>query len=316
MRACSFVPAATSLVYAMGLDQLLYGVTFECPGDKPRVVRSALEGHTYTSAEIDRVTAEAVREGRSLYTVDLELLRAIRPDLVFTQSVCDVCQIGTDYAAHALASLDPPPRIVPLAPHRLDDLFDDIRTIAQALGQSAAGDPLRATLRARLAAIQDRLRGAGVPRRRVVLLEWMDPLYGCGHWLPDQIAAAGGLDPLGRPGGRSVPIAWDDVRHVDPEVLVVAPCGFDIPRAQAEAALLARLPGWDELTAVRASRVYLTDGSLFTQPSETLVDGIELLAALFHPDLFAVPARLASCVTTPALEAGSAISVGDQVREE
>ena len=316
MRACSFVPAATSLIYAMGLDHLLYGITFECPGDKPRVVRSALEGRTYTSAEIDRVTAEAVREGRSLYTVDLELLRAIRLDLVFTQSVCDVCQIGTDYAAHALASLDPPPRIVPLAPHRLADLFDDIGSIAQALGQPAAGDALRAVLRTRVAAIQDRLRGTSAPRRRVVLLEWMDPLYGCGHWLPDQIAAAGGFDPLGRPGGRSVPIAWDDVRRVDPEVLVIAPCGFDIPRAQTETALLARLPGWSELMAVRERRVYLADGSIFTQPSETLVDGIELLAALFHPDLFAVPARLASCVATPALEAGGAISGDNREREE
>ena len=305
MKVCSFVPAATSLLYAMGLDDLLHGVTFECPGDKPRVVRSVLEGHTHSSAEIDRITAAAAREGRSLYSVDLALLRRIAPDLVFTQSVCDVCQIGTSYAERAIAALDPPPRVIPLAPRTLDDVYDNALTIARALGRAEAGLELVADLQRRTGAVLDTLRAHGAPLRRVALLEWMDPIYNCGHWIPYQIAQAGGVDMLANPGGYSIPIAWEKVALYDPEVLVVAPCGFDVARSRAEADVLACQPGWGDLTAVERGAVYLADGDLFTQPSAGLVDGIELLAALFHPRIFAVPELLRNKVLRLA-DAGSA----------
>jgi iron complex transport system substrate-binding protein len=292
MKACSFVPAATSLLYAMELDDLLYGVTFECPGDKPHVVRSMLEGHTHSSAEIDRITAAAAREGRSLYTVDLDLLRRIAPDLVFTQGVCDVCQISTSYAERAIAALDPPPRVIPLAPRTLDDVYDNALTIARALDREAAGLELVAGLRQRTGAVLDTLRAHGAPLRRVTLLEWMDPIYSCGHWIPYQIAQAGAVDMLANPGGYSIPIAWEKLVLYDPEVIVVAPCGFDVARARTEADVLTRQPGWGGLTAVQRGAVYLADGDLFTQPSDGLVDGIELLAALFHPQIFVVPEPL------------------------
>ncbi len=292
MKVCSFVPAATSLMYEMGLEDLLYGVTFECPGDRPRVVHSVLEGHTYSSAEIDQITTAAAREGRSLYTVDLDLLRQIAPDVVFTQNVCEVCQIGASYAERAIAALDPRPLVIPLTPRTLDDVYDSALTIARAVDREAAGRDLLAGLRRRTAAVLDTLRANGAPLRRALLLEWMDPVYNCGHWIPYQIAQAGAVDMLANPGGYSTPLDWDRVVRYDPEVLVVAPCGFDVPRARTEIGVLARQPGWETLTAARRGAVYLADGDLFTRPSATLVDGIELFAALFHPDIFSVPERL------------------------
>jgi iron complex transport system substrate-binding protein len=294
MKVCSFVPAATSMLYEMGLQDCLYGVTFECPGDRPRVVRSHLEGHAYSSAEIDQITAQAAREGRSLYYVDLDLLRQIAPDVVFTQSVCDVCQIGTSFAEQALATLDPPPRVVPLIPRTLDDVYANALTIARTVGREAAALALLRRLTQRTDAILDRLRAHGAPLRRVLVMEWMDPIYNCGHWIPYQIALAGGVDMLSNPGGYSVPTPWEKVRLYDPEVLVVAPCGFDVARSRTELDVLTTRPGWDELRAVRDGRVFLVDGDHFTQPSTTLVDGIELLAALFHPVLFQMPDRLSS----------------------
>jgi iron complex transport system substrate-binding protein len=296
MKVCSFVPAATSWLYDLGLDDLLCGTTFECPGDKPRVVRSVLEGHTHSSAAIDQITAAAARDGRSLYSVDLDLLQCIAPDVVFTQSVCDVCQIGTAYAEQAIAALDPTPRVIPLAPRTLDDVYDNALTIARVLGHEAAGLELVAGLTRRTGAVLDALRAHGAPLRRALMLEWMDPIYNCGHWIPYQIAQAGGVDMLANPGGHSMPLAWERVALYDPEVLVVAACGFDVTRASAETGVLTGRPGWDALTAVRRGAVYLADGNLFTQPSAGLVDGIELLAALFHPQIFAVPERLRSQV--------------------
>jgi iron complex transport system substrate-binding protein len=293
MRVCSFVPAATSIIYELGLQDLLCGVTFECPAeaDKPRVVRSALEGQQLTSAEIDRLASDAAREGRSLYSIDLDLLRRLAPDLIITQSVCDVCQIGTSSVERAIAGLDRAPRIIALAPHTLEDVYSDCRAIAGALGHEEAAGVLLARLQQRTDAVLDRLRAHRAPLRRVLVLEWLDPLYNCGHWIPYQIAQAGGVDMLANPGGYSVPLAWERVRRYDPEVIVAAPCGFGIARVRQEVDALARQPGWAELAAA-TGHVYLAGADLFTRPSATLVDGIELLAALFHPALFDVPARL------------------------
>ena len=293
MKACSFLPACTHMIHDLGLDDRLVGVTFECPSDKPAVIRSHLEGHTYDSAEIDRVVSEAAREGRSLYFVDRELLERLSPDLVFTQHVCDVCQIGTSEVERAVFGLSKVPKVVPLVPRRLGDVVENARTIARELGDEAAGERFVAVCQARVDAVVDRLRAHRLPVRRVLMLEWLDPLYNCGHWIPDQIALAGGSDALSNPAGYSVPLDWARLRRYDPEVLVAAPCGFQVARAGRELDRLTRLEGWGELQSVRSDRAFLADADLFTQPSlGGLVDGIELLAALFHPEHFEVPERL------------------------
>ncbi|HXC17160.1 MAG TPA: ABC transporter substrate-binding protein [Holophagaceae bacterium] len=302
MNACSFLPACTHMIHDLGLDDRLAGVTFECPSDKPAVIRSVLEGHSYDSAEIDRVVTEAAREGRSLYYVDRDLLERLAPDLVFTQHVCDVCQIGTSEVERAIFGLSKVPKVVPLVPRRFEDVVENAFTIARELGDEPAGTRFVAACRARLDAVTDRLRAHRLPVRRAMVLEWMDPLYNCGHWIPDQIARAGGSDALSNPAGYSVPLEWERLRLYDPEVLVAAPCGFHVARAEQELDRLTRLEGWDGLQAVRSGRAFLADADLFTQPSlGGLVEGVELLAALFHPDHFEIPAHLRGKVRAIAL---------------
>jgi len=296
MKACSFLPAATRMIYDMGLEDLLYGVTFECPPEaasKPPVVRCLLEGHNYSSEEINRIFSAAKAEERSLYYVDEKLLAEIAPDVIFTQDVCEVCQIDTTCTAAAVAKLSRQPALISLSPNDLEQVFGTAVTIAAALGREEAAYRHLAGLRERIDQLTDTLRAHRSPLKRVLLMEWIEPVYNCGHWIPYQVAHAGGIDMLSNPGGDSIVTSWDKIVRYNPEVLVIAPCGFHTARAAEELYLLYRKPGWDQLQAVRNGAVYLADYDLFTQPSPgTLTDGIELLAALFHPEIFAVPARL------------------------
>jgi len=287
LKACSFLPAATSMIQQMGLDEFLCGVTFECPSDKPKVVRSFIEGNNYTSAEIDKIVSESKQMGKGLYYVDEELLQQIEPDVIFTQDVCDVCQIGTSFAERAIFKLKKQPLVIPLTPRTLNDVYDNAITIAKALGREEAAYKVLSELKKKTDSILDTLRQNNAPLKRVMVMEWLDPIYNCGHWIPYQIAQAGGVDMLSNPGGYSIVTAWDKVRQYNPEVLVVAPCGFNIHRAGKEIDKLEKLEGWHEMAAVKNRSVFLADADLFTCPSLHLVDGIELLAYLFHPTLFA-----------------------------
>ncbi len=215
------------------------------------------------------------------------------PDVIFTQDVCEVCQIDTACTAAAVAKLPKIPELVSITPQSLEDVFGTVVTIARALGAEEVAYRHLAGLRQRMDEIVDQLRAHRAMPRRVSLLEWIDPIYNCGHWIPDQIACAGGTDLLGHPSGDSIVTAWEKIVRYDPEVLVIAPCGFTVDRTRQEMHRLTERPGWDQLRAVREQRVFLVDYDLFTQSSaSTLVRGIELLAALFHPDIFSVPTSL------------------------
>jgi iron complex transport system substrate-binding protein len=226
--------------------------------------------------------------------VEEDLLQEIAPDVIFTQDTCEVCQIDTKCTAAAVAKLPRRPQIIPLTPGNLQDVYMTAVTIAKALGQEEAAYRYLAGLQKRTDIILDTLRQDKMPMKRVSLLEWIEPMYNCGHWIPFQIAQAGGIDMLSNPGGDSVVISWDRIQRYDPEIMIVAPCGFYIDRAAEELHLLTAKQGWSAIRAVQTDRVFLCDFDLFTQPSaSTVVDGIELLAALFHPHLFSIPERLA-----------------------
>ncbi len=288
MRACSFLPASTQMIYELGLEDQLHGVTFECPSDKPKIVRSKLEGRTLSSSEIDALVTETDARGETLYYLDEPLLEAAAPDVIFTQHVCDVCQIGTAFVERAAHRLPKQPRVVALVPRRLGDVLDNVRTIAGEMGAPERAEKLLASANARIDRVVDLLRAARARPARVMIMEWLDPIYNCGHWIPDQIALAGGADALSAPGGYSVPIDWEKVRRHDPEVLVVAPCGFDVERSRQELGRLTGRQGFSELAAAKQKRVFVADAHLFTQPSVTqLTTGIELLAHLFHPSICA-----------------------------
>ncbi|MBL0741011.1 ABC transporter substrate-binding protein [Chryseolinea lacunae] len=297
MKACSFLPAATQMIYDMGLQHYLHGITFECPpqalSEKQKVVRCVLEGNTYSSQEIDRIFSNSKAQGKSLYYVDEDLLQGIQPDVIFTQDVCEVCQIDTACTAAAVAKLAHPPALVPLTPASLDDVFTTVITIASALGQEEVAYTYLAGLQNRIDAIIDGLRCNKARPKRVMLMEWIEPIYNCGHWIPQQIAYAGGIDMLSNPNGDSIVTPWSKVVRYDPEILVIAPCGFEVKRSREEIHLLSEKPEWRSLQAVQNQNVFIVDYDLFTQPSaSTLVDGIEVLAGLFHPEMFGIPSRL------------------------
>jgi iron complex transport system substrate-binding protein len=309
MVCCSFLPAATQMIYEMNLQHLLQGVTFECPPaaltDKRKVVRYVLEGNSYTSIEIDRIFSASKAQGKSLYYVDEAILESISPDIIFTQDVCEVCQIDTACTAAAVSKLKKQPQLVPLSPNTLSDVFNTAITIASALGHEESAYKYLAILQNRIDSIIDKLREKRVPPKRVMVMEWIEPVYNCGHWIPYQIAYAGGVDMLSNPGGDSIVTMWDKIVRYDPEVLVIAPCGFQVARTVSEMDILMKKPEWQHLTAVKQNSVYIADYDLFTQPSAgTLTDGIEILAAMFNPSVFSVPSHLQhKCLAFPKLTA-------------
>ncbi|PJJ76495.1 iron complex transport system substrate-binding protein [Thermoflavifilum aggregans] len=303
MKVCSFIPAVTQMIYDMGLQDMLHGVTFECPAparaEKAILVHCLLEGRQLNGEEIDRVYSAAKASGQSLYWVEEELLQAIEPDVIFTQDVCEVCQIDTRCTAAAIARLRRQPRLVAISPADLDDVFQSAITIAREMGREEAAYAYLAKLRQQ----DDILRTLyqhRMPLRKVALLEWLQPMYNCGHWIPYQIACAGGIDLLSHPRGDSIVLPFEKLVKYDPEVMVLAPCGYTVQQTQAELNRLWQQPdsflhheAWGRLQAIHNQQVYLADYDLFTQPSaSTLVDGIGLLAGLFHPELFEVPVHL------------------------
>jgi len=298
MKVVSFLPAATKMIYDMGLQEYLYGVTFECPkeaADLPKIVRCILEGKNYTSIEIDKIFSASKAQGKSLYWVDDELLESIAPDIVFTQDICEVCNIDTVCTGTAVMKLSKTPTLVPLSPNNLQDVFECAITIAKAMGKEEVALNYLASLQKKTDYILDELRANKAPLKRIMLMEWIEPIYNCGHWIPFQIAAAGGVDMLSNPAGDSIVTQWDKIVKYNPQVLVIAPCGFDVTRSIEEMPLLTSKKSWDDLEAVINNQVYIADFDMFTQPSiGTLVEGIEALACMFHPEIFTANKHIAS----------------------
>jgi iron complex transport system substrate-binding protein len=296
MKIVSFLPAATKMIYDMGLQDLLYGVTFECPAeaaDQPKVVRYLLEGNTYSSIEIDLIFSASKAQGKSLYWIDEELLQDINPDLIITQDTCEVCLIDTACTLASISNLKIRPELLTLSPDTLNDVFDCAMKIAVAVGREEAAYKYLGGLRDILDDILDQLRANRAPLKRVMIMEWIEPIYNCGHWIPYQIAAAGGVDMLSNPGGDSTVNKWEKVLKYNPEVLVVAPCGFDMKRSQEEMHLLTAKPGWENLAAVKNNAVFIADFDMFTQPSiGTLIEGIQVLSCMFHPEIFIAQSKM------------------------
>jgi iron complex transport system substrate-binding protein len=287
----SFLPSATEMICALGLADRLAGVTHECDfppvvRDKPVVVRSAIPTEGMSQSEVDAAVTERLRQGLSLYQVDEELLQGIAPDLIVTQDLCQVCAPSGNEVAQVLNSLRTSPQILWLTPKSLEQIFENLQELGAATGRLQQAEEIIADGRARLgrlAAQASRLTA----RPRVFCMEWIDPVYCSGHWVPEMVRIAGGVDKLGREGADSVRISWNDVVQWAPEVLVVMPCGCGLAKAAEQARQLFCYPGWSELPAVREGRVYAADAnSYFARPGPRVVEGTELLAHLLHPTVF------------------------------
>lgn len=290
-RIISFLPAATEMVFALGLGDALVGVSHECDfppaaKTKPVVVKPALALEKMTLWEIDAAVAARIGSGQNLYAVDESLLRELKPNLILTQNLCQVCGPSGNEITVVLKTLQPKPEIVWLTPHSLADIFQNLRELAGVTGRTAQAEKLIASASGRLQQISALTKNLS-HRPRVFCLEWIDPYYCCGHWVPEMIELAGGVDALGRQGADSVRVAWPDIAAWAPEILIVSPCGFSTQQAVAQAEQLLRQPGWSDLPAARSGRVFAVNANAyFARPGPRVVDGVELLAHLIHPDLF------------------------------
>jgi len=296
MRIVSLLPSATEIVCELGLGGALVGVTHEC--DHPAVVRGlprvtrTLIPTDAASREIDELVRERLRSQRALYELDRTVLQRLAPDLIVTQALCDVCAVAEAEVAAAACSLPGRPRVVNLEPSRLGEVLASLQTVADAAGVPEAGRAAVARLRARIDAISGRSASIAAPPR-VMLLEWIDPPFTAGHWSPELVRLAGGREVLGREGEKSRAAPWGEIVAADPEVLVIACCGFGIPRTREDLPLLVAQPGFRELSCVRDERVYLIDGNAyFSRPGPRLVESLEILAHALHPRLHPLPGAL------------------------
>ncbi|MBU6409680.1 MAG: cobalamin-binding protein [Verrucomicrobia bacterium] len=290
-RIVSFLPAATEMVFALGLGDNLAGVSHECDfppeaRSRPVVVRPALRFEKMSPGEIDAAVSGRLAGGQSLYEVDESLLRRLAPDLILTQNLCQVCAPSGNELAVALQRLAHRPAIVWMSPHSLEDIFGNIRDLAGASGRREQAAALIAACRRRLEAIETKTRN--IPSRpRVFCMEWADPVYCAGHWAPEMVELAGGADKLARKGRDSVRVAWDEVVKYAPEILILSPCGFHLGEAMKQVPLLKTLPFWTELPAVRNGKTFCVDAnSHLARPGPRVVEGTELLAGLIHPEVF------------------------------
>ena len=295
MQICSLLPSATEILFALGLGDSVVGVTHECDyppevAKKPPLIRPRVDPQALP-AVIDRQVTELVSRGESIYSVDAELLASLAPDLIITQDLCHVCAASPDDLATALSRFSKRPKILSLTPHSLADVWDDVRKIGEATGRRRDAQGLAITLAQKVAAIE--MRVANAPRPRVLCLEWMDPFYIAGHWVPEMVVKAGGEDVLGCAGEPSFRATAEQIAETAAEIIIVMPCGYSSRRAAAEFSLKDLPSSWDRLPAIRDRRAFAVDAnSYFSRPGPRLSDGVGLLAHLFHPQI--VPLNVSS----------------------
>lgn len=290
VRICSFLPSATEILYALGLDDSIAGVTFECDyppaaRNKPIVVDSLLS-HGLTSEQIDRKVSECSTNGDSLYRVNAEFIEQLQPDLIVTQELCDVCAVSTSHLLASVEHLQKQPRVISLTPHTLGDVWADIEALGAATGTATRARALVADLREQVEEVKRR-RTLTAPR--VASLEWLNPPFNAGHWVPEIVALAGGVDVLGTAGVDSVRIRWDEIAAARPDVILIMPCGYDLAAAVEEFHTTKLPDEWAHLPAVQAGRVFAVNATAyFSRPGPRLATGAQIMGALLR-DAFDEP---------------------------
>ncbi|MGH9354178.1 MAG: cobalamin-binding protein [Terriglobia bacterium] len=293
MRICSLLPSATEICFALGLGDSLVGVSHECdyPAEAarlPKVTRSNIPS-SLSSREIDSAVSSSLESQGTLYDLDLPLLESLQPDLIITQRLCDVCAVSFDRVQGAVNSLPSKPTVLNLEPSSLEDIFTNIRLVASVTGDQVEGDALVSSLRKRVDEVRRRTASLA-SRPRVFCMEWVDPPYCGGHWMKELVEIAGGEDALANPHRPSYRIEWERVLRFAPEVIVLTCCGFELERCEREGMILAAFEGASKLPALQSGRVYATDGShFFSRPGPRMVESLEILAHLIHPELFPPP---------------------------
>jgi iron complex transport system substrate-binding protein len=290
-RIVSLLPAATEIAAALGLIDEVVGVSHECDfpeeaNTRPRVTHCPVHTAGLTSHEVDAWVRGALRNNGTIYSIDEQLLRKLRPDVILTQKLCDVRAVGYGTVARLAATLPGPPEVVNLEPSSLSDIFNDIRRVAKAFGVIERAEKLVTELSARVEVVRERAKK--IPDRpRCFLMEWIDPVFCSGHWGPELVEIAGGYDPLGRKHLPSAEIKWKAVLDAQPEIIVLALCGYDVDLARRDYELLRKFPGFDSLPAAQNGRIFVVDAkAYFSRPGPRIVDSVEILAGIIHPKEF------------------------------
>jgi len=290
-RIVSLLPVATEIAAALGLMDQVVGISHECdfPSEanaRPRVTHCPVHDAALTSREVDEWVRRALRENGTIYTIDEPLLRKLRSDVILTQKLCDVCAVGYGTVAKLAQTLPGPPQVVNLEPSSLSDIFDDIRCVADVCGVPERAERLIARLSERVEIVRQRAART-TSRPRCFLMEWVNPPFCSGHWGPELVEIAGGYDPLGRRHQPSTQIDWQEALDARPDVMVLALCGYDIDRARRDYEIVREFPDFDSLPAARRGEVYLTDATAyFARPGPRIVDTLEILAGILHPEEF------------------------------
>jgi len=288
MRIVSLLPAATEIVALLGATDHLVGVSHECDypdivGSRARVTRATIPD-THDPAAIDAAVREQHEAGLALFAIDEPRVRALHPDMLLTQALCDVCAVRESDVRALATRLSPEPRVVTLGGTTLDGILDDVRAVGEALGVPDEVEEVLAGLRDRVRHVHETLKAAQAPRPRVAMVEWTEPVYVAGHWGPEQIKRAGGIDVLGVAGAHSVTVSMDALREAAPDIVLFAPCGYGLDAAAAEARRCLAKPEWEW---ARERQVWAIDANgLTSRPGPRVVDGIEAMARIFNPSLF------------------------------
>ncbi len=294
MKLCSFLPSATEIIYELGLSEMLFGVTHECNYPKaalykPKIVRPKFETTGLKGSEIDQLVSNMLSTGATLYEIDEELINSIQPDLVFTQALCEVCAVSYDNVSKVIGDLGIQAQIVSLDPHRLVDVFSDITKIGDMTGTSRKAKTLVTKLETAIASIRS-LTSTVKRRPKVACIEWLDPLMIAGHWVPDMVSIAGGIDGINSAGRPSKRIELETLVEYSPEYLMIIPCGMDIENSVKEISLSINLTEWKDIPAVSNGNVFVADADgLFSRSGPRLIEGIQLIAQILHPQIFNQP---------------------------
>ena len=290
-RIVSLLPAATEIAAVLGLMDRVVGVSHECDfpseaNQRPRVTHCPVHNSGMTSREVDEWVRRALRENGTIYTIDEPLLRKLRPDVILTQKLCDVCAVGYGTVARLAETLPGPPTVVNLEPSSVSDIFDEIRRVAKVCDVPERADKLLSQLSDRIEGVRRRANRIR-HRPRCFLMEWVDPPFCSGHWGPELVEIAGGYDALGRKRQPSLQIEWQEVIDTRPDVIVLALCGYNIDRARRDYEILRGFPEFNSLPAARRGEIYLVDASAyFARPGPRIVDSVEILAGILHPREF------------------------------
>ena len=293
MRICSLLPSSTEIIFALGLEENLVGVTHECdyPPEarrKPVVVNSILgEKEKLSSARIDELVSRSRAEGKSVYLIDSERLSKMKPDLIITQGLCDVCAVSENEVTEVCEVLGNSPEILSLEPSTVEEIMDSILLLGEATGTKEKASHLVEGLRKRIEAVEKKLSGERY-RPGVFCLEWLDPPYAAGHWVPEMVKTAGGEPLISKAGKPSFKITWDEILESSPDYLIIMPCGFDVEKTlDGIEEVTSEVSQWNALRAVKKGHCYIVDAnSYFSRSSPRVVDGIELLAGVIHSDIF------------------------------